>query len=498
MDSVSRLPYERQGQIKAFPVNYDVIVIGSGAGGCAAAYRLVKAGKKVLLVEKGKALPSDGSTLDFRKVIESGVFKSKEPWLDRNDRRFVPEEYFNLGGKTKWYGAALLRFDRSEFEPQTGFKCLGWPLSYRDLEPYYAEAEALLGVRCFDVEPDLKNLLDRINRQESGWRSRPLPLALNPAILDEALEVSHFDGFASCRGLKADGEHVFLKQIQGAGNFELITGQVVARLIADPSDPLRIAGVELEDGRHCRAGGVVLAAGALHSPRLLQDYLEFHGLAARLPCAKSVGRYFKRHLLTAMMALSPGKKSDRLRKTVLWLNDEFPHGSIQPLGFGEDVLSALIPGFLPRRMARPLAARAYGFFLQTEDGSDADNRIYAAGSNGEARWPKLDYDPERFPELMLEHERMIRSFRRTLRRAGCLSFIQSVPLAGTAHACGTLLAGEDPVRSVVDRNGKVHGLNNLYVADGSILPRSSRVNPALTIYAWALRTADHIAERIPA
>jgi len=70
-----------------------------------------------------------------------------------------------------------------------------------------------------------------------------------------------------------------------------------------------------------------------------------------------------------------------------------------------------------------LAARAYGFFLQTEDGSDTDNRIYAAGSDGEARWPKLDYDPGRFPELALEHDRMTRSFRRTLRRAGCLSFI---------------------------------------------------------------------------
>lgn len=479
-------------------MNYDVIVIGSGAGGCAAAYRLVKAGKNVLLVEKGEALPRDGSTLDFRKVIESGVFKSKEPWLDKNGKRFVPEEYFNLGGKTKWYGAALLRFDRSEFDPQPDFKCLGWPLSCRDLEPYYAEAEALLGVRCFDVEPDLNHLLERVGRQESGWRSQPLPLALNPAILDETDEASHFDGFASCRGLKADGEQVFLKQIQGAGNFELVIGQAVARLIADPSDSLRIAGVALENGRHYRADGVVLAAGALHSPRLLQDYFELNDLAAKLPCARTVGRYFKRHLLTAMMALSPGKKSDRLRKTILWLNDEFPHGSIQPLGFGEDVLSALIPGLLPRRMARPLAARAYGFFLQTEDGSDAANRIYTAGSHGEARWPKLDYDPERFPELALEHDGMIRSFRRALRRAGCLSFIQSVPLAGTAHACGTLLAGEDPARSVVDRNGKVHGLHNLYVADGSILPRSSRVNPALTIYAWALRTADHLIGKMSA
>jgi choline dehydrogenase-like flavoprotein len=73
--------------------------------------------------------------------------------------------------------------------------------------------------------------------------------------------------------------------------------------------------------------------------------------------------------------------------------------------------------------------------------------------------------------------------------------VKSIPLAGTAHACGTLVTGNDPHHAVVDRNGKVYGLNNLYVVDGSILPRSSRVNPALTIYAWALRTADHLLQR---
>ena len=96
-------------------MHYDCIIIGSGAGGSAAAYRLAMAGKLVLLVEKGKALPNDGSTLDFQKVINDGVFKSKEPWLNNQGKPFVPEEYFNLGGKTKWYGAALLRFDPSEF-----------------------------------------------------------------------------------------------------------------------------------------------------------------------------------------------------------------------------------------------------------------------------------------------------------------------------------------------------------------------------------------------
>ncbi|MGJ0514823.1 MAG: GMC oxidoreductase [Methylomicrobium sp.] len=474
-------------------MSYDAIIIGSGAGGSAAAYRLVKGGKRVLLIEKGLPLPVDGSTLDIKQVLGLGVFKSREQWLDKNNRFFVPEEYFNLGGKTKWYGAALLRFDRTEFAPEEELKCLGWPIIYDDIAPYYAEAERLLGVRCFGIEPDLVAIRDRIARLDSGWRTIPLPLALSPDILTEAHEARHFDGFASAGGFKADAQNTLLSQILDQNNFTLITGQAVMKLVADPADARRIAGVLLEDGRRFTADTSLLAAGAMHSPRLLQAYLEDHALTDQLPCAGLIGRHFKRHLLTAMLALSGSRKTDAIRKTTIWLNDRYPHGSIQPLGFGDDVLMALMPRAVPRTLAYRLAKHAYGFFLQTEDGSDPANRILSVAKDAETRQPKLDYDPERFPELAKEHKNMINNFRNVLIRAGYISFTQSIPLAGTAHACGTLVAGRDPELSVVDPHGKVHGLDNLYVVDGSILPRSSRVNPALTIYAWALRTADYLA-----
>jgi choline dehydrogenase-like flavoprotein len=79
-----------------------------------------------------------------------------------------------------------------------------------------------------------------------------------------------------------------------------------------------------------------------------------------------------------------------------------------------------------------------------------------------------------------------------------LAFSERIGIAGTAHACGTLVTGRDPTRSAVDPTGRVHGLQSLYVADGSILPRSSRVNPSLTIYAWALRLADKLAPQLVA
>jgi choline dehydrogenase-like flavoprotein len=181
-----------------------------------------------------------------------------------------------------------------------------------------------------------------------------------------------------------------------------------------------------------------------------------------------------------------------LRKTTAWFNSLYPHSSVQPLGFSEDVLSSLIPGFVPRFLARWLSKYAYGFFLQTEDGSHIANRVSIPSDPMKTGLATLDYDLARLNIAKTEHTQMTSSFQIALLKAGCISFTKTIPLAGTAHACGTLVTGNDPHASVVDSKGKVHGMANLYVVDGSVLPRISRVNPALTIYAWSLRVADHL------
>ena len=473
--------------------HYDAIIIGSGAGGSAAVYALARAGQRVLLLEKGRELPRDGSTLDVDQVIRQGKFKSRERWLDKNGQAFEPEEYFNLGGKTKWYGAALARFEPREFEAEPAHQCLPWPMAYQDLAPYYERAEELLGVHRFEPEPDLRAIVGKLTRNGAGWDARPLALALDPRIVEYPEEAAHFDAFASVKNLKADGQHALLERVQHLSNLTILTGQAVRDFVADPDRPERLVGVRAENGREFQADTVLLAAGALHSPRLLQSYLETTGLSERLPCAGAVGRNYKCHLLSATLAFSATPKTDLLRKTLLLLNERFPHSSIQPLGFDGELLSTLIPGFVPRGFARALGHRAYGFFLQTEDGSDPANRVIAK-TNG-AQYPQLDYDPARLPAALAEHRRLVRDFGRSLLKIGLPAAARSIPLAGTAHACGTLVTGHDPCASVVDADGKVHGLDNLYVVDGSVLPRSSRVNPSLTIYAWALRVAERLQQR---
>ena len=469
---------------------FDAVIIGSGAGGSAAAYKLATAGLRVAIVEKGSELPRDSSTLDFDKVVHRGLFKSKEPWFNGHGRTFVPEEYFNVGGKTKWYGAALLRYGRHEFDADPAHQCLGWPIRYDELRPYYEEAESLLGIRRFEAEPDLANIIRRLQRASGTWRSEGLPLGLAQSILDHPLEASRFDGFASVAGLKADGETAFLSKLRGMSNLRLLTGAPAVELIGERANPRHIAGVRLADGRVLHARAVLLAAGALHSPRLLAQYLEANGLVQHLPAAANVGRNLKLHLLTAVVAISLSRKRDVIRKTTLLLNDALPHSSIQPLGFDGELIATLVPKFAPRAVAKLIGQRAYGFFLQTEDGSHADNRVSAGAV------PTMDYDATRLAPAVQQHSRLVTTFKRTLARAGLLAFSERIGLAGTAHACGTLVAGTDPQRSVVDTSGRVHGMGALYVVDGSILPRSSRVNPSLTIYSWSLRVSSALALRL--
>lgn len=137
--------------------NYDAIIIGSGAGGSACAYNLVQAGKRVLLLEKGGHLPRDGSTLDVKLVFGEERFKNRQPWTDNRNRKLRPGEYYNVGGKTKWYGAALLRFGPHEFNTDPNFQCPGWPISYADLEPFYSQADSRSDMdsaylQCGDLE----------------------------------------------------------------------------------------------------------------------------------------------------------------------------------------------------------------------------------------------------------------------------------------------------------------------------------------------------------
>jgi choline dehydrogenase-like flavoprotein len=131
--------------------------------------------------------------------------------------------------------------------------------------------------------------------------------------------------------------------------------------------------------------------------------------------------------------------------------------------------------------------------VTTEDGSHPGNRIISGGGDGGV--PTADYSLDRLPPAQAEHSKAIADFTRRLLQVGLAGVDRYLGLAGSAHALGSMVTGTDPQTSVVDPDGKVYGIEGLYVGDGSILPRSSRVNPALTIYAWGLRLGEHLANQ---
>ena len=429
-------------------------------------------------------------------MFKDGLFKNTNAWVDGQSRMFIPGEFYNLGGKTKWYGAALLRFARHEFEADEDHQCLAWPFGYDVLAPYYDEAESLLNVNSFDNEPELQKLLNRISTADPAWKPEPLPLGLKREILGNEAEAKHFDGFASACGYKSDAEWNLLDPIADAPTLIVETGKSVVGLTAAGGDAAAITGVTCADGSAYAGRAVVLAAGAMTSPRILQDHLNDSGLADSLPCAPLVGANFKLHINSAILGFSPFTNQDVLRKTAIIFNDEFPHSTIQCLGWIDgDILGAQLPAAVPKFVAR---AAGHG-----RSGSSPPQRTGPIPTTGSFRVAE--------PVLRSWITASIGSSRR--RRSTASS---SAPSPGASCApgwpastniwgwparlmpWGTMVTGTDDRTSVVDPHGKVHGMENLYVADGSFLPRSSRVNPALSIYAWGLRLGDHLAQTLPA
>jgi choline dehydrogenase-like flavoprotein len=127
---------------------YDVIVIGSGAGGGTLAYRLAPTGKKILILERGGYVPRERENWDSRSVVTEGRYNVTEAWRDRHGEEFHPGAHYYVGGNTKFYGAALLRMRKEDFGElrHVDGTSPAWPMRYEDLEPYYTEAEHLYHV----------------------------------------------------------------------------------------------------------------------------------------------------------------------------------------------------------------------------------------------------------------------------------------------------------------------------------------------------------------
>jgi choline dehydrogenase-like flavoprotein len=514
---------------------YDVIIIGTGAGGGTLAHALAGSGKKILLLERGEYLPREMSNWDPRAVFVDGRYISKDTWFDGDGNPFQPQVHYFVGGATKLYGAALYRLRPGDFGELRHVDGLSpaWPLSYDDFEPWYRRAEQLYQVHGNDGEDPteghrsgrypwpavshegrIQQIADGL--EKGGYHPFHAPCGI---MLDEAdrsrsacIRCTWCDGYPCLVHAKSDAEVVAVRPALGRDNVTLMTGAEVARLETDSAGRSVTGVVVYRDGDRAVYTGDIVAvcAGAANSAKLLLNSASGahpHGLANG---SDQVGRNYMFHNCKAVVALST-EKNDTVYQKTLGINDFYfeapgypwPAGNIQMIGKSNaEAMRGEKPKLTrlsPEWTLSDVAGHAVDFWLTTEDLPLPGNRVTVdrAGNVHLAYRPTNDDESDRlYHELkkimnhtgMVDHHVLGKNFYMDM----------GIPVAGCAHQAGTCRFGTDPASSVLDVNCKTHELDNLYVVDTSFFPSIGAVNPALTAMANALRVGEHIRERLTA
>lgn len=517
-------------------IHYDVIIIGTGAGGGTLLSRLAPSGKKILVLERGDFVKREPDNWNSRAVNIEAKYNTKEVWYAADGKPLHPHTNYNVGGNTKFYGAALFRMRREDFGEIRHFDGISpaWAISYDELEPYYAAAERLYhvhGRRGEDpTEPwassdfphppvshelRIRHLAEDFAAQ--GLKPFHVPLGIMIKENDRrsaCVRCAWCDGFPCLLNAKSDAQTCAVEPALDYPNVTLLTNAMVTKLETD-ADGKRVSEVNAKIGgadEKFSADLVVVSAGAINSAALLLRSANFKHPNGLANSSDQVGRNYMGHVNSVMLAVSKCPNPTVFQKT-LGINDfyfgaddfAYPMGHISFVGKLDGVtLSAGAPAIAPGFTLDLMAKHSMDFWLTTEDLPRPQNRV-TLNENGEI---VLSYTPnniEPHRRLQKKLQSLLNAQRKCdIHGNSCHQGIfarnlylgQQIPLAGVAHQNGTLRFGHDPKTSVLDGNCKAHDLDNLYVVDGSFFASSSAVNPALTIMANALRIGDHLLARM--
>jgi choline dehydrogenase-like flavoprotein len=509
--------------------NYDIIIIGSGAGGGTLAYKLAPSGKKILILERGDYLPKEKENWDAREVFTKGRYRTTEKWYDKDDQPFSPYTHYAVGGNTKMYGAALFRLRESDFKETKHFGGVSpaWPIGYTDLEPYYTEAENLYSVhgeRGVDPtepstiapypfaplqhEPSMQELFDSL--RTLGYKPFPLPIGVrlgeNGKSGASPVRLSNFDGFPDLTEAKADAQVIAIREALKHSQVTLLTKAHVDRLSLDKTGT-KVSTVEVtRNGERIsfHADLVVLAAGAVNSAALL---LRSGGRQFANGLANSsglVGRNYMLHQNGCVINFSQKLNTAQFQKSFS-LSDFYhgadnlglPLGTIQLMGKNDpDTVLDLAKDHFPGKSFEELSAHSIDFWITSEDLPDPENRVILRHDgtiktiytvNNREAYDRLKKKLNEILDQLGAQEPLYRNAVRVGYDLG---------ISGVSHQMGTLKFGRDPKTSVLDVNCKAHDLDNLYAVDASFFVSSGAYNPSLTIMANALRVGDHLLERM--
>ena len=529
--AISPLPAAAQLEV-ADGAHFDVVIIGSGAGGGTLARHLAPSGLKIMVLERGDWLPQEPENWNAEEVFQKGRYISKDVWHDKHGKPFQPGSHYFVGGATKMYGAAHFRLRQQDFEQLQHFDGISpaWPLRYSDFEPYYQRAEEMYhvhGQRGEDPteppcsgpyphppvahEPRIQKLVDDLHAAGLHPFHAPSGVMLDEANMafSRCRKCNCCDGFPCLVHAKSDADVLGMRPALAAPNVSLLTRAQVRRLRTDASGR-SVQAVELEhDGEAMtvRAEVVVVSCGAANSARLLLMSANDKHPRGLANGSDQVGRNYMFHNSKAMVALAHEPNTTVFQKTISindwYLGDadfDYPMGNIQMTGKTNGTImkgyAPLETFLMPGWSMDKIAEHALDFWLSSEDLPDPNNRVSVDGE-GQIH---LSYTPNNqtaaqrlygrltgmLDQLYLKNHLVERQF-----------YIKSeMSIAAVGHQAGTCRFGSDPATSVLDLNCKAHELDNLYVVDTSFMPTIGAVNPSLTAIANALRVGDHLRERL--
>jgi choline dehydrogenase-like flavoprotein len=513
--------------------HYDVVIVGTGAGGGTLANVLAPSGKRILLLERGDFLPRELANWDPEQVFVDGRYISQDTWYDADGAPFQPQVHYYVGGATKMYGAALYRLRPADFGEIQHVDGLSpaWPLGYDEFEPWYTKAEWLYQVHGahgedpteghwsrqypwppVSNEPRIQQIADALSA--GGYHPFSAPCGI---LLDEAdrpfsacIRCATCDGYPCLVHAKSDAEVIAVRPVLGSENVTLLVNAEVQSLETDPGGSTVTAVVVSRGGQTERYSGdiVVISAGAANTARILLRSASDRHPAGLANGSGQLGRNYMFHNSNAVVALD-SEPNDTVFQKTLGLNDfyfagdgrRWPLGNIQMIGKSNAAAfrgeEPHLTKLAPRLSLEEVARHAVDFWLTTEDVPKPDNRVTVDGG-GRVHLAYRATNAEEAAGLYGELEKILNHVGVAAHHLLEKNFYMhmSIPIAGVAHQAGTCKFGTDPASSVLDVSCKAHELDNLYVVDSSFMPSIGAVNPALTVMANAMRVGEHLLERL--
>ncbi len=499
---------------------YDFIIIGTGMGGATLGYKLAKAGVKVLFLEKGishiksqKQIRGEfAETLMFQKKSMNDYSSLHNTgrctdliYSNSDKKNFIPFIGKGGGGSSSLYGAVLEQFKPEDFNNEL------WPISYSDLEPYYQQAESMFEVSRNNLSLSPENIKAWDVLSNNGIHPYELPMALSRA--NSHLNHQCKDNCQSvlCNHYqKNDAEKIALAPAIVNHQADLIDECEVLELNWKNNKIISVKCIVKNQVTNYFADNFILAAGAIFSPALL---LKSKNLANS---SGLVGKYLMRHMVDLYSVFIKGSNVSINTQKQIGFNDFYningeKFGNVQSFGSlppSEVILNELIhklPNFLhkPTEKIAPFLNPFLGSIFKREF---KDKLIFASIMEDEPSIENNISVDQKSKKIIMNYKpsekdtEKVKNFRQMVIKAFAPLKVKLIESAfdnkRLAHVCGTLRFGNNPNKSVLNKNNRSHDIENLYVVDSSFFPTSGGINPSLTIAANSLRVADKILEII--